>query len=150
MATTARKQDMPPPGGFRPINYERIKARTYFSGPQMFLGFFGITAAASYLYIKGYKNQIRQQVEVRSSLFAILPVMFAERDRAFLKQLKVNRDLEADLMKNVEGWEVGTYYGEPIYKTKDPDYLIEPRIREYFIHSSWKDASKRIDIRHEG
>lgn len=51
-------------------------------------------------------------------------------------------------MKNVEGWEVGTLYGEPIYKTKDPDYLIEPRIREYYIHNNWSDAAKRVNCRH--
>ena len=27
-----------------------------------------------------------------------------------------NRDAEAKLMANEEGWEVGTWYGHPIYK----------------------------------
>jgi hypothetical protein len=27
-----------------------------------------------------------------------------------------NRDAEEKLMKDVEGWEVGTWYGHPIYK----------------------------------
>ena len=27
-----------------------------------------------------------------------------------------NRDAEAKLMKDVEGWEVGTWYGHPVYK----------------------------------
>jgi hypothetical protein len=27
-----------------------------------------------------------------------------------------NRDAEAELMKDVEGWEVGTWYGHKIYK----------------------------------
>ena len=60
--------------------------------------------------------------------------MLAERDREYLKQcrrfnlssrnemiiiilLKTrNRDAEAKLMGNEEGWEVGTWYGHPIYK----------------------------------
>lgn len=52
-------------------------------------------------------------------------------------------------MKNVEGWVVGTYYGEPIYKTLPEDTLIEPRMREWYIHNSYKEASKRLDCRLE-
>ncbi|XP_046677617.1 NADH dehydrogenase [ubiquinone] 1 alpha subcomplex subunit 13 [Homalodisca vitripennis] len=147
MATAARKQDMPPPGGFRPINYERIPARAYFSGPQIFLGFIGVTAASIYLYRINYKNEMRRRIEQRSSVHAIVPLLLAERDRAFLKQLRVNRDREAELMKNVEGWETGTLYGEPIYKTVSEDTLIEPRLREWYIHNSYGDAKKRLDLR---
>ena len=63
--------------------------------------------------------------------------MLAERDREYLKQCRRcpawnsqmktldifswhfnsrNRDAEAKLMANEEGWEVGTWYGHPIYK----------------------------------
>lgn len=66
---------------------------------------------------------------------------------SFLKQLRKNRDMEADLMKNVEGWVVGTYYGEPIYKTVPEDTLMEPRLREWYIHNSYKEAAKRLDCR---
>lgn len=32
MATAARRQDLPPPGGYNPINYKRVPARTFFNG----------------------------------------------------------------------------------------------------------------------
>ena len=32
MATAAGHQDMPPEGGYRPINYARIPAKKYFGG----------------------------------------------------------------------------------------------------------------------
>jgi NADH dehydrogenase (ubiquinone) 1 alpha subcomplex subunit 13 len=32
MATTAKCQDMPPEGGYKPINYARIPAKKYFTG----------------------------------------------------------------------------------------------------------------------
>jgi hypothetical protein len=32
MATDAAHQDMPPEGGYKPINYARIPAKKYFSG----------------------------------------------------------------------------------------------------------------------
>lgn len=63
---------------------------------------------------------------MRSAKISLLPLLFAERDREFLKQLRINRDEEAKLMKNVPGWEVGTWYGEPIFKTLPKDELIEP------------------------
>ena len=44
--------------------------------------------------------------------------MLAERDREFLKQLRKNRDAEEKLMKDVEGWEVGTFYGHKVYKVR--------------------------------
>ncbi|KAG8257092.1 GRIM-19 protein [Homalodisca vitripennis] len=288
MATAARKQDMPPPGGFRPINYERIPARAYFSGAEAsrdlgfnfckleliffskrastaqwagivdrinFVATLPITTTPSpvispVVYIKlqnsilvyellprkitniqhkeshgvirncpirrlridteeqnsskwrpffnlesrgvipncqiwivlpevlsktdyalpqlspedtdctssaqeaaiahpliNYKNEMRRRIEQRSSVHAIVPLLLAERDRAFLKQLRVNRDREAELMKNVEGWETGTLYGEPIYKTVSEDTLIEPRLREWYIHNSYGDAKKRLDLR---
>ena len=33
-----------------------------------------------------------------------------------------NRDAEAKLMGNEEGWEVGTWYGHPIYKVSNQHF----------------------------
>ena len=44
-------------------------------------------------------------------------MLMAERDRAYIKELKRRRDAEIDLMADVPGWECGTYYGIPVYKT---------------------------------
>lgn len=33
----ARKQDLPPPGGYKPIPYKRIPAKQYFSGKLLLL-----------------------------------------------------------------------------------------------------------------
>ncbi|KAA0189857.1 hypothetical protein HAZT_HAZT007620 [Hyalella azteca] len=82
-----------------------------------------------------YPPHSYQKIEMRSATIALLPFLFAERDRAALLQMRRNRDAEADLMKNVEGWEVGTYMGEPIYKTIDEDGWHEPKKFEYFEHS---------------
>lgn len=37
-------------------------------------------------------------------------------------------------MKNVERWEVGTYYGEPIYMLDEEDRYRQPSYEEYFVH----------------
>lgn len=76
-----------------------------------------MTSGAFYLYYLNYKQMERTTVENRSGKFAVLPLLMAERDREFLKQMRRNRDEEAKLMKNVPGWKVGTFYGEPVFKT---------------------------------
>jgi len=45
-----------------------------------------------------------EKIEIKSSDLALTPLMLAERDREFLKQCRRNRDAEAKLMENVEGW----------------------------------------------
>jgi NADH dehydrogenase (ubiquinone) 1 alpha subcomplex subunit 13 len=48
------------------------------------------------------------------------------------------RDNETDLMKDVKGWEVGTYWGEAIYKTLPKEKWMDVSLQEYFTHnSSW-------------
>lgn len=32
MATAAKPQDLPPPGGYKKIHYARVPPKTYFSG----------------------------------------------------------------------------------------------------------------------
>lgn len=68
----------------------------------------------------------RETVEMRSGKLALYPLLFAERDREYLKQVRRNRDEEADLMKNVAGWKVGTWYGEPVFKTLPKDTIVDP------------------------
>ncbi|XP_063539904.1 NADH dehydrogenase [ubiquinone] 1 alpha subcomplex subunit 13 [Cydia strobilella] len=131
----ARKQDLPPPGGYKPIPFKRIPAKQFFSGYAMFAGFIGMTTGALYLHYLNYKWVKKHEIEMRSAKMAIYPMLLAERDREYLKQLRRNRDAEAELMKDVPGWEVGTYYGEKVYKLLPPDTLVEPIFHEYYAHT---------------
>ena len=56
-------------------------------------------------------------LEDASAVAALEPMLLAERDRELLKQLRKNRAAEAELMKDVPGWEVGTWFGQPVYRT---------------------------------
>lgn len=105
--------------------------------------YLGTTAAAAYVYYLTYKKIHLQEIEQRSAQMAIYPMLLAEKDRAFLKQLRKNRDEEASLMANVEGWKVGTWYGEPIYHEYRKDQIIQPMFPEYYIHANYKDFAKR-------
>lgn len=103
----------------------------------------GITAGATYLYYLNVKEVERQQIEMRSGRHALLPLLMAERDREFLKQTARNREEEAQLMKNVPGWVVGTWYGEPIFKTLPKDTLLEPHWQDFCAHASYKTMADR-------
>lgn len=159
----AKTQDLPPPGGYNPINYKRVLPKSYFkckmrekwfgrkvlngvfwdSGKTMIGLHLAISSGAMYLYYLNYKKVERDQVEMRSARHAIMPLLFAERDREYLKQLRRNRDEETKLMANVPGWEVGKLYGEPIFKTLPEDTLVDPSYREYYAHTDYKNAAKR-------
>jgi len=62
-----------------------------------------------------------------------------------LKQLRRNRDDEAKLMANVPGWVVGTWYGEPVYKTLPPDTLVTPHISEFYAHGPESEYRRRVN-----
>jgi len=43
-------------------------------------------------------------------------------------------------MKDVKGWEVGTYYGEPIYKTIDPNETwVDPIFEDFYVNVKVSD-----------
>lgn len=144
-AATAGKrlQDLPPKGGYGPIQTDRVKLRTIFGAKSTFAIFFGTTVVGFYTYYLNYKAVKRNQIEMRSARLAIWPALIAERDRAVLKQMRRNRDEEAELMKNVEGWEVGTYYGEPIYFLDEHNQFRDPLFIEHFAHADPIEVSDR-------
>ena len=49
------------------------------------------------------------------------PVLLAERDREYLRQLRRNRDWEKELMKDVPGWVVGTWLGQKAFNSYADD-----------------------------
>ena len=144
---SAFKQDMPPPGGYRKIPYLRVPAKSYFSGFQILGAYVAVSAVGYYIYYLTCKRITREEIEMQSAQNVILPIMIAERDREFLKQLRRNRDEEAKLMANVPGWEVGTWYGQPIYKTLPKDTLVTPCFSEFYGHTTWEAFARRAQLK---
>lgn len=118
----------------------------YFSGASMIALYLGVTFGAGYLYWLNYRQVYIQEIEQRSSAMAIMPLIMAERDRAMLLQLRKNREEEAKLMENVDGWKVGTWYGEKVFNTFPEDYFVMPRIQEYYIHTKYSDYVTRAHL----
>ncbi|XP_023320719.1 NADH dehydrogenase [ubiquinone] 1 alpha subcomplex subunit 13 [Eurytemora carolleeae] len=140
-STPVFKQDLPPQGGYAPINFKRIPAKTVLNAPMIYGGFFISLGIGYWTYKRGMKQLVAEKIEMKSADLALTPLMLAERDREFLKQCRKNRDAEAKLMKDVEGWEVGTWYGHPIYKTTG-DKWFDPEVNEFYAHTSNPEKRK--------
>ena len=54
-AAGSYKQDLPPKGGYAPINYKRIPARQVLNGPLIYAGLFGSMAYGYWQYKRGIK-----------------------------------------------------------------------------------------------
>ncbi|XP_055637908.1 NADH dehydrogenase [ubiquinone] 1 alpha subcomplex subunit 13 [Toxorhynchites rutilus septentrionalis] len=143
----ARLQDMPPRGGYQKIPFSRVPAKQYFTGWQMIAAYAGFTTFGLSLYYLNCREVKREEIEMRSARNVIYPLLLAERDREYLKQLRRNRDEEAELMKNVKGWEVGTWYGEPVFKTLPKDKFVDPTFQEFYVHSAFKDYAHRKNVK---
>lgn len=147
MPLNAKTQDMPPPGGYKPIYFKRVPAQNLLKGWQWFAGCLSLSAGSYYLYSLNRAQNEKRDIEMRSAKNVISVLLIAERDREFLKQLRRNRDEEAELMKNVEGWEVGTWYGQPIYHTAKPGKWLDPQMIEFYAHCDPKYFFDRADMK---
>ncbi|XP_015589181.1 NADH dehydrogenase [ubiquinone] 1 alpha subcomplex subunit 13 [Cephus cinctus] len=128
-------QDLPPSGGYGPVQFERIKLRQILSAKSTLLTYAACTGLGFFVMFYEYRQIRRERVEQLSGRFAIQALLQAERDRQFLKQVRRNRDAEADLMKDYPGWQVGKLFDEARFIGDDPDKFIEPNISEYFAHA---------------
>ncbi|KAL2718483.1 NADH dehydrogenase ubiquinone 1 alpha subcomplex subunit 13 isoform X2 [Vespula squamosa] len=149
MSTAARgfTQDLPPKEGYCPIPTERVPLRTFLGGRAALGLCLFSTVVGHYLYYIEWKRIMRENIEMKSAQFAILPILMAERDRTFLKQVKRNIAEEKELMKYYPGWKVGTYFGDPVYKTIPEDEFVEPDHIEYFIHTHPNDFKAKLTLK---
>ncbi|DAZ98530.1 TPA: hypothetical protein N0F65_007029 [Lagenidium giganteum] len=118
-------QEMPPPGGFRPLRSARgVPASRGPPGWFLFAGTFLVTSFGYYMV--GQHNQHHRAVakDERERRVAMLPFLQAEADVEFLQQHKKMLEEERKIMKDVPGWEVGasTYHSKrftvPLYAQK--------------------------------
>ena len=65
-------------------------------------------------------------------------------DNRFLRQIRHNRNVERDLMKNVPDWEVGTLWGSKVYKTIPDNSLPNVSLREFYAHRSLTEIREFI------
>ncbi|KAK1129562.1 hypothetical protein K0M31_019279 [Melipona bicolor] len=139
MSKAKGPQDLPPKGGYIPFQIERIKLRSIVTGKMGIGIFIAVNVIGMPLYMRTWLRERKHLIEARSRELATLPILFAENDRRTLKQLKHVREVEADVMKDFPYWEVGTFFGEPIYEDAQADTYIKPIFGELYVFTDPKD-----------
>ncbi|KAJ7371522.1 NADH dehydrogenase 1 alpha subcomplex subunit 13 ndufa13/GRIM19 [Desmophyllum pertusum] len=107
------KQELPPKGGYPPIEYARNLPKRGPSGLALFIGGAAVMAYGFYRVIIGNRKRCELTKEKRYARIGVLPLLQAEHDRNCLRLLKENEELEAQIMKDVPNWKVG----ESMYHT---------------------------------
>ncbi|XP_065434657.1 NADH dehydrogenase [ubiquinone] 1 alpha subcomplex subunit 13 [Chrysemys picta bellii] len=129
MAAVKVKQDMPPPGGYGPIDYKRHLPRRGPSGYSLFAIGIGSLLLGYYNLIKWNRERRRLQIEDLETRIALFPLLQAESDRRTLRLLRENLEEEAKIMKDVPGWKVGEsvfHTDRWVPPTTDELYYLKP------------------------
>ena len=125
MAAPKVKQDMPPPGGYGPIDYKRHLPRRGLSGYSLFALGIGSLLLGYYTIIKWNRERRRLLIEDLEARIALMPLLQAEADCRTLRLMRQNLDEEAKIMKDVPGWKVG----ESLFHT---DRWVPPTVDELY------------------
>lgn len=134
MAGSKVKQDMPPPGGYAPIDYKRNLPKRGLSGYSMFGIGIGMMLFGYWRVFKWNRERRRLQIEEFEARIALMPLLQAEHDRKTLQQLRENLEEEAVIMKDVPGWKVGeSVFHTDRWVTPLPDELFNLRPREELL-----------------
>ncbi|XP_053869610.1 NADH dehydrogenase [ubiquinone] 1 alpha subcomplex subunit 13 [Malaclemys terrapin pileata] len=129
MVAVKVKQDMPPPGGYGPIDYKRHLPRRGLSGYSLFAIGIGSLLLGYYNLVKWNRERRRLQIEDLETRIALFPLLQAESDRRTLRLLRENLEEEAKIMKDVPGWKVGEsvfHTDRWVPPTTDELYYLKP------------------------
>ncbi|CAH1797268.1 unnamed protein product [Owenia fusiformis] len=139
------RQEMPRSGGYQDIHWaHRSRPRRFgrYSGVVYFGSFLGLTGVAMWGFTGVFQKRRDFEVEMQDGRIAVAPLLLAEQQRMFLKQLRSNRDEEEELMKDVANWKVGHLYNEPVYHNLS-NVWIKPAIEEFYAHNKRQDMLNR-------
>ncbi|XP_053558899.1 NADH dehydrogenase [ubiquinone] 1 alpha subcomplex subunit 13 [Bombina bombina] len=136
MAASKVKQDMPPTGGYGPVDYKRSMPRRGLSGYSMFGLGVGVLLFGYWRIFKWNRERRRLLIEDLETRVALLPLLQAEQDRRVLRLLRENLEEEAIIMKDVPGWKVG----ESTFHT---DRWVKPTLNELYNLRAQEELIKK-------
>ncbi|CAD5125631.1 DgyrCDS13831 [Dimorphilus gyrociliatus] len=137
------RQEMPPEGGYKEVQWKRVMPKAHWSGYRTFLAFAAINGAAWFAYKWQMAYEAKRRLDENDARVALTPLLQAERDRMFLRQMRKNRDEEVAVMKDVPGWKVGTLWGEPIFHNLAERFPVVMG-EEIYMHSRKADLEDRF------
>jgi len=138
-------QDMPPAGGYKSLNWKKTVRPKAASGVSWFASYIAWSGAWYFIFKYFQRFHNRTTFEMTEARIACEPFILAESDRTVLKTLWVNREEERELMKDVPGWVVGTWYGEKVFN--DTSRMVAPTMTEFYTHCNPKEYWRRVNLR---
>ena len=100
-------QDLPPPGGYKPLEFTKKVPGPRLSGLAIFAIVGGMVAFGFSKVIEGNNKRRELKAERRFVRSTLLPFLQAEEDARYLREWAHNIELERRIMSGVPGWEVG-------------------------------------------
>ncbi|KAF8476049.1 GRIM-19 [Kalaharituber pfeilii] len=117
-------QDLPPVGGYGPVQYKRNLPVRGFRPAYYILGMGALMTYGFYEAIKAIRDQQELAREKQWSRIYLVPLLQAEQDRDLVRRHLANEEREKFLMKDVKGWEFGSvYHSDRFIK---PTYVVTP------------------------
>ncbi|KAI5793821.1 GRIM-19 [Peziza echinospora] len=117
-------QDLPPVGGYGPVQYKRNLPVRGFRPGTYIIGMGLLMTYGFYKAIEAIHEQQELSREKQWSRIHLIPLLTAEKDRDLVRRTLANEDRERFLMKDVKGWKVGSVYNTD--KFVKPTYVITP------------------------
>lgn len=135
-------QDLPPIGGYEPIQWKRNLPLRGFHPLVYFFGLCGLTSYGFYRVILGNREMYELKREKMWSRIYLLPLLQLEQDRDMVRRTLLHHKREGEMMSNIPWWEVkSTYHDDAFHpptttifgKRLDPDsYLIFSDTKDRF------------------
>uniref|UniRef100_D3ZE15 NADH dehydrogenase [ubiquinone] 1 alpha subcomplex subunit 13 n=1 Tax=Rattus norvegicus TaxID=10116 RepID=D3ZE15_RAT len=146
MAASKVKQDMPPPGGYGPIDYKRNLPRRGLSGYSMFALGIGALIFGYWRIMRWNRERRRLLIEDLEARIALMPLLQAEKDRRTLQILRENLEEEAIIMKDVPNWK-DALPGVPSTRMKVMQYSMSQQCLLGSVHPTppvhtWKGSEE--------
>ncbi|EGP83532.1 unnamed protein product [Zymoseptoria tritici ST99CH_1A5] len=112
-------QDMPPTGGYEPVQYRRNLPVRGFRPAYYLLGVAGVMTYGFYKVGKGIREQNELAREKMWSRIHLIPLLQAEEDRDAVRRHYAQQKMEEELL----GKAAPVYYGDRFVR---PTYAVTP------------------------
>ncbi|CAH8848497.1 unnamed protein product [Trichobilharzia szidati] len=143
---TSYKQEMPPPGGYSPLDFSRKMPRGTLNGLVTLGCLYATTFVGIQIYHYRKEKAAVVEREDQENRIALTPFILAEQQRLYMKQLRRNRDYEKELMKDVANWKVGHWFDYPVFH--NPRGLwCDPYKEDFYAHLTQWDKGKQESIK---
>ena len=105
--STKYVQDLPPPGGYKPLDFSKRLPGPRMSGLGIFTVVGVMITYGFYTVFQGNNKRRELKAEKRYVRASLLPFLQAEEDARYLRERAYSIELERRIMRDVPGWEVG-------------------------------------------